>query len=161
MYKRQPYALCAEIELTPDADQVEIAAQIRFQVERYLAPPVRCYSLSQMLARTHPDGPPYSVAEIFEGPALQCGFIDDAELDQASLREEIRLSDIISIIMDIPGVRAVRDIAVNELSWNAPGNTWDSVEAIDKWRIAVPTGMPVSYTHLDVYKRQRARSASI
>ena len=43
--------------------------------------------------------------------------------------------------MDIPGVLAVRDIAVNELSWNAPGNTWDSVEAIDKWRIAVPTGM--------------------
>ena len=137
----QPYALCAEIELTPDADQVEIAAQIRFQVERYLAPPVRCYNLSQMLARTHPDGSPYSVAEIFEGPALQCGFIDDAELDQASLREEIRLSDIISIIMDIPGVRAVRDIVVNELSWNATGNTWDSVEAIDKWRIAVPTGM--------------------
>lgn len=138
--ENQPYALCAEIELANDADQIEVAAQIRFQVERYLAPPVRNYSLSQMLARTHADGSTYSVAEIFEGPLLQCGFIDDTELDGAELREEIRLSDIISVIMDIPGVRAVRDIVVNQLSWNATGNTWDSVEAADKWRLVVPAG---------------------
>ncbi|OYY95104.1 MAG: hypothetical protein B7Y41_04335 [Hydrogenophilales bacterium 28-61-23] len=136
----QPYSLCAELELAPDADPVEVAAQIRFQVERYLAPPVRCHSLSQMLARTHADGSAYSVAEIFEGPALQCGFIDDAELDAAALREEVRLSDIIGIVMDIPGLRALRDIVVNPLEWNPLTKAWDAVEAEDKWRMAVPTG---------------------
>ena len=116
------YALCAELELETSADQVEVAAQIRFQVQRYLAPPVNCHTLDTMLARTHADGSPYSVAEIFEGPLLKNGFIDDAELDAAELRTEIRLSDIISIIMDIPGVRAVRDIVVNALTQNKAGN---------------------------------------
>jgi uncharacterized protein len=136
----QPYALCAELELKPDADQTEVAAQIRFRVERYLAPPVRCYSLSQMLKRTRADGSAYTVPEIFEGPALQHGFIDDEELDQAALREEIRLSDIISLIMDIPGVLTVRDIVVNELKWNGVKEAWDSVTPEKKWRLQVPSG---------------------
>ncbi|MFT3734749.1 MAG: hypothetical protein QM776_06965 [Rhodocyclaceae bacterium] len=138
--EQQHYSLCAELELTPDADQVEIAAQIRFQVSRYMAPPVWARSLSQMLARTHDDGTPYCVADIFDGPALQHGFIDDAELEHAELRTEVRLSDIISIIMDVPGVRAVRDIIVNPVVWNKTTKEWDSIEATDKWRLQVPTG---------------------
>lgn len=134
------HALCAELELETSADQIEVAAQIRFQVQRYLAPPVPCHSLAAMLAKTHPDGSPYSVAEIFEGPRLDNGFIDDVELDAAELRTEIRLSDIISIIMDIPGVRAVRDIVVNPLQQNKAG-VWEAVEPADKWRQQVPPGV--------------------
>lgn len=136
---QQFYALCAELEIEPAADQVEVAAQIRFQVQRYLAPPVHCHSLATMLARTHADGSPYTVPEIFEGPALSHGFIDDADLDAAELRREIRLSDVISIIMDIPGVRAVRDIVVNALVLDK--GVWEAVEAPDKWRQQVPEGV--------------------
>lgn len=153
----QPYSLCAELELLPEADPVEISAQIRFQIAHYLSPVVRCYSLSQMLARQHPDGSPYSVAEIFEGPALQCGFIDDAELDEADLRQEIRLSDIISLIMDIPGVLAIRDIVVNALSWQAVNQTWEAIPPVDKWRMTVPDGkQPIlsnEVSRLACYKR--------
>ncbi|HTJ96279.1 MAG TPA: hypothetical protein VL381_02330 [Rhodocyclaceae bacterium] len=137
----QPYTLCAELELETDASQVEVAAQIRFQVERYLAPPVHAYSLTTMLARQHADGSPYTVAEIFEGPALKHGFIDDADLDASELRTEIRLSDIISIIMDIPGVRAVRDIIVNQLVKDKVSGDLVAIEPDDKWRLAVPSGM--------------------
>lgn len=38
------------------------------------------------------------------------GFIDNEELDKAGLRKEVRTSDLIQIIMDIEGVRFVRDI---------------------------------------------------
>lgn len=136
---QQFYALCAELELETGADTVEVAAQIRFQVARYLAPPVYCHSLATMLARTHADGSPYTVPDIFSGPALLHGFIDDAELDAAELRREIRLSDIICIIMDIPGVRAIRDIVVNALVLD--GGEWEAVEAPDKWRQQVPDGV--------------------
>ncbi|GAA5167656.1 hypothetical protein [Viridibacterium curvum] len=155
--KQQHYNLCAELELTADADPLEISAQIRFQVSRYLAPPVFAHSLSEMLARTHADGTPYTVPELFEGPALAHGFIDDAELDAAELRREIRLSDIISIIMDLPGVRAVRDIVINAVSFNKLTKTWDATEAEDKWRLVVPEGhLPVlvdDVNRLVLYKR--------
>lgn len=135
----QYYALCAEIELTDDADHNRVMAAIQFAVERYLSPPVVNRSLTEMLARPHADGSTRTVEEIFDGPALQCGFIDDAELEQAELRGEIRLSDIVCIVMDIPGVRAVRDILINPLD---PGESPDGrpAEPADKWRIAVPEG---------------------
>ncbi|MDD2720190.1 MAG: hypothetical protein PHH47_02635 [Gallionella sp.] len=135
----QYYALCAELELTDDADHNRVMAAIQFAVEHYLTPPVVNHSLAEMLARRHADGSAWTVDEIFAGPALQCGFVDDAELEQAELRAEIRLSDIICIIMDIPGVRAVRDILINPL---APGLQPDdsSSEPADKWRIKVPAG---------------------
>ncbi|MES2208310.1 MAG: diguanylate cyclase [Pseudomonadota bacterium] len=151
------YTLCAEIELESDADQSRIAAQIQFEVERYLAPPVLNYSLSEMLQKTHSDGTAYTVAEIFEGPLLKHGFIDDAELEAAELRSEIRLSDIISVIMDIPGVRAIRDIIVNPLS---PGSSASdtAIAPGNPWRLEVPVGkrprLSDSQGRLVFYKRQ-------
>lgn len=135
----QYYTLCVELDLTPDADQNEVAARIQFEVEQYLTPPVMNNTLADMLARKHEDGTPYTIAEIFEGPRLDHGFIDDAELEKADLRTEIRLSDIISIIMDIDGVLAVRDIIINPQT--PGGNPNDPAEPpTDKWRIKVPAG---------------------
>lgn len=135
----QYYTLCAELELMPDADHNKVMATLQFEVERYLSPPVVNHSLADMLSRRHADGSAYTVEEIFSGPALQCGFLDDAELEQAELRSEIRLSDLVNIIMDIEGVRALRDILVNPL---VPGNAPDdpAVAPANKWRITVPGG---------------------
>jgi len=131
----QLFSLCAEIDLAGDAEADTVAAQIAFQVDRFLAPPVANYRLAEMLERNHPDGTPYTAPEIFEGPLLANGFIDDAELAAAGLRSEVRLSDVISVIMDIPGVLAIRDIVVNVL--DAAGK---AVEPADKWRLPVPAG---------------------
>jgi hypothetical protein len=135
----QYYTLCADLDLEPQADASEIAARIRFAVEQYLTPPVANNTLSEMRARRHPDGTPYTPADIFDGPLLRHGFIDDAELDAAEMRTEIRLSDIIRLIMAIEGVRAVRDIVLNPLE---PGNAADSpaVAPADKWVLEVPAG---------------------
>lgn len=146
-------ALCAELELESAADPNAIAAAVQFRIQRYLAPPVPNYTLAEMLARRHPDGTPYTLPEIFAGPSLAHGFIDDAELAAAGLRSEIRLSDIISLVMDIPGVRAVRDIVVNAL--DAGGNP---LPAADKWRLAVPGGtqprLSLTTSRLVCYKQQ-------
>ncbi|WP_310425622.1 hypothetical protein [Chamaesiphon sp. VAR_48_metabat_135_sub] len=120
----QLFQLCAELELAPDADVTKVNAEILTLVAEYLSPSIEFHTLTEMLARKHPDGTLYSVDEIFDGPALDRGFIDDRELAQADLRTEIRLSDIISIIMDIPGVQAVRDIVINPQGGSAVVNKW-------------------------------------
>src|SRR5207247_1748676 len=140
-----------------------VAARLHFAVQRYLAPPVNNYRLAEMLAKRHEDGAAYTVQEIFEGPLLDHGFIDDAELAASELRTDIRLSDIIRVIMAIEGVRAVRDIVVNALETTGPpgpGNTEPAAKAVepaDKWRLPVPPGMQprlsVRYGRLVFYKR--------
>ncbi|MFZ2266871.1 MAG: hypothetical protein WAV95_04755 [Azonexus sp.] len=131
----QPFSLCAEIDLLPAADVDQVAAEIAFAVDRFMAPPVANYSLAEMQARRRADGSRWSIPEIFEGPALVNGFIDDEELAAAGLRSEVRLSDVISVIMDIPGVLAIRDILLNAV--DALGN---AVAPADRWRLPVPPG---------------------
>ncbi len=121
----QSFNLCCELELAPDADTAAVKAEVLFRVQNYLAPPVRNYTLDEMLALEKPDGSRYTADEIFDGPLLACGFIDDNELARAELRTEIRLSDVIGIIMDISGVKAVRDILVHPDGVQAPmENKW-------------------------------------
>ncbi len=148
----QNFSLCAELDLVGDAEADAVAAQIAFQVDRFLAPPVANYRLAEMLERRHPDGTPYTAPEIFEGPLLANGFIDDAELAAAGLRSEVRLSDIISVIMDIPGVLAIRDIVVNALD-----GAGKAIEPADKWRLPVPAGhqprLSAAHGRLVFYKR--------
>ncbi|MEL6558850.1 MAG: hypothetical protein AAFQ94_11750 [Bacteroidota bacterium] len=50
------------------------------------------------------------VEEVFDGPPLENGFIDDNELQFADRQKYIQASDIINLIMDIPGVTAVRTL---------------------------------------------------
>ncbi len=53
-----------------------------------------------------------SVDEIFEGPALDHGFIDNRELRNAGRKKYIYVSDLIRIIMGIDGVVAVSSIQI-------------------------------------------------
>ncbi len=145
----QQFQLCAELELAPNADVTQVNAEILSQVQEYLSPSVRFYSLSEMLTRQKSDGTPYRVDEIFDGPALEHGFIDDDQLEKADLRTEIRLSDIISIMMDITGIQAVRDIVINPQGLSSP--------LANKWLIPVATGkqakLDQEHSRLVFYKR--------
>lgn len=120
----QRFVLCGEVELEPQAPVDETHAQILFRVQEYLSPPVGQYSLDEMRARTGPGGDPYTTEEIFDGPALRHGFIDDAELEEAGLRTELRLSDVISVVMDVPGVRTVRDMVISPSGGPPPASKW-------------------------------------
>lgn len=134
----QYFSLCAEIDLSLAADADQVAADIAFAVDRSLAPPVANYRLAEMLDKTHADGSRWKVPEIFEGPALDNGFIDDEELAAAGLKTEVRLSDVISVIMDIPGVVAIRDIVMNAMEM--VDDKLKAREPEDKWRLPVPPG---------------------
>ncbi len=113
----QHISVCAYLDISPEADEERIQALIIKAIGHYLAPSVSFYSLKQMYDKG------YTTDQIFEGPVpfknsciesdnFQGGFIDIKELRAASLRKEIRLSDIIQIIMNIEGVLLIKDISI-------------------------------------------------
>lgn len=117
--KPEKYNLCAEIEIQEASSEEEVAARVGFKIQQYLSPLIRFRCLSEMYELG------FTTDEIFEGPLLNHGFITDEDLENTNLRKEIYLSDIISIIMDIPGVKAVKYIRFNsEYDLTAPENIW-------------------------------------
>ncbi len=96
-------AICTDMEVEASADIEAILAEAYYLIDQYMSPDIKFYSLQQLLDANKP------VDEIFEGPALSNGFIDNDELEEASLRTILYTSDVINMIMDIPGVISVKN----------------------------------------------------
>ncbi|MDH4172334.1 MAG: YegP family protein [Betaproteobacteria bacterium] len=138
----QPFVLCAEIELAPDADPAQVHARVLLAVQRYLRPGVPRYTRDKV---------PGDDPDVFEGPAPDNGFIDARELAAAELRSVLRLSDIAGEVMDVEGVRAVREIVLRprlEEGGAAPAET--------KWEITVQplkrATLDAAHSRLVLYK---------
>jgi hypothetical protein len=117
-------AICADIRVRADANLEKVLAQVFFEVENYLTPPVRFYTLKQMVEMGRP------AEQIFDGPALRHGFIISEEIEKTSLRTPriVYASDIVNIIMDVPGVLAVNDLLLTK--YDAHGN---AVMPSERW----------------------------
>lgn len=107
-------AACADVEVAPDADIERVQAEIWFEIERYFNPPVPFYTLRELMDAGIP------VEEIFNGPALDCGFIKAEELEAAGLKTVLRTSDIVNRLMDIKGVTAVNNLQLTK--YDSEGN---------------------------------------
>ncbi|UKB81174.1 hypothetical protein [Chryseobacterium sp. MEBOG07] len=102
----QKVAVCARIGLVNKADEELVHAKVIKAINNYLSPEVHFYSLKQMLDKG------LATDQIFEGPLLDNGFIDTEELEKSQLRKEVRLSDIISEVMKIDGVKEIHEISI-------------------------------------------------
>jgi uncharacterized protein len=131
--ERQELIICAEIEIAPKASVADVDAQVFHELQDYLTPPIRFRSLREMLASG------MSTDEIFDGPILEHGFIDSVDLAASDLREEIRLSDMIQVIMGITGVRAIRQILVNPVD--------QPLDSHQKWTIPLERGKQPVLVH--------------
>lgn len=114
----QAICLCTDIELEKTADQNKVHAAILFEIDNYFLPRLKFYSVKEMLQKG------YRTDEIFDGPLLQHGFIDNKELLDSELRTQVRLSDLINIIVDIPGVKNVNEISISDCDGNSPSEEW-------------------------------------
>jgi hypothetical protein len=113
--------LCVELDATEDTDLVEVAARVFFELERFLSPTIPFYSLQERLAKG------LSPEDIFDGPLLRHGFIDDDELERADRPDSVRTSDLVNILMDIPGLKAVRRLLMTSYRDGVPavsGEAW-------------------------------------
>lgn len=122
-------ALCADVDIANNADVEEVYAQIIYQIQQFLDPTIYFYSLSEMFDKG------YTTDQIFEGPLLKHGFIEDKELLRNDRRKTIHVSDLISIIMDIPGVQAVRKIQIAGIPLDNDDNI--PVESV-RWCLEIP-----------------------
>lgn len=122
--KVEDVALCADVELEAGADVETTQANIFYEIQQFISPTVYFHSLAEMYERG------YTTDQIFEGPLLTSGFIDTAELDKAERRRVLRASDLINIIMDVPGVIAVRNLQMA----NIPLDNDDNIpQQIVRW----------------------------
>jgi hypothetical protein len=103
---KEEIALCADIEVRPSANLDAVLAEIFYRLESHISPPVRFYTLQEMVAKGR------SIDAIFEGPRLTHGFIDDQEFRNIARRCELRVSDIVNLLMEanLPDLIAIRNI---------------------------------------------------
>lgn len=113
-----PIGVCLNAELEKSVDEDLVHAKILNAIENYFAPEIQHHSLKEMLDRG------YRTDQIFEGPFLEKGFIDPKELAEADLRDEVRLSDLVKVIMEIDGVILISDITIKDCQENKDGSSW-------------------------------------
>ncbi len=112
--KMEEIAVCADIEIASDTDTQKIYGEIVFKIEQFLAPDIQFHSLESLLDKG------MDSSDIFDGPALDHGFIDTQELKDNKSPDCIHLSDLIDIIMDIEGVVAVKSLKLASFIDNQP-----------------------------------------
>ena len=94
----------SDIEIEENADASEVMGKIYHDLAEFISPKVKQYSLKRMLQKGK------TIEEIFNGPQLENGFIDDEELGTGEKRKELHASDLIRIIMAHPEVKDVRNL---------------------------------------------------
>ncbi|MDN3689965.1 hypothetical protein [Cyclobacterium jeungdonense] len=114
----QPIQVCAIIDIAPEANEEQVSAIIQWKIEQYFSPDLQFYSFQEMTAKG------YSMDQMFEGPSLNHGFLDPEEVRQASLRTEVRQSDIIQLVMEVEGVNSIRDIRINNCEDGSVQGSW-------------------------------------
>ncbi|MGN6531228.1 MAG: hypothetical protein ACTHK0_05705 [Ginsengibacter sp.] len=92
----QEIAITAQIEIAQGVDLISTLAQIYYRLDKFLSPKIQFYTLDEMLLK-----PGITVDEIFEGPLLQNGFIDDQELVELNRNNIIYTSDLLGVIMSL------------------------------------------------------------
>jgi len=118
--------VCADMELRPEADIEQVLAETYYQIEEYFNPTIRFYRLSEMLGKK-------TVDEIFNGPKLKFGFIEEADLEKTVLNRTLYASDIINLLMDIPGVVNIKNFVL--VRFDKEGNNIGT----DPWKLSVST----------------------
>lgn len=96
----------ARIEIEPEAEPETVYTAILDKIAGYVSPSATFYTLAQRLAAGK------AMDEVFDGPALEQGFIDNGELSALTRRNALRVSDLLRAVMDVPGVALVAHLAL-------------------------------------------------
>jgi len=132
-------AICADMDVEPSADIERILSEAFYLVDQYFSTDLKFYSLQELLDTGK------AVDDIFEGPPLKNGFIDDTQLQSTNLKQVLFVSDIVNILMDIPGVRSVKNLVL--LKYDKDGNVAQRMENGKLVSEIASWAMNVTYNH--------------
>ena len=119
----EPVIFEIDVDVSNDNELAEIYVEIYAELKKYLSPAVEFKSLQDQVKNN------IRVDEIYNGPFLKSGFIEDSEFDRLDHRNIISASDIIHFIMDIKGVEIIRKL-----------NIIDKNKIVHKWIQQVEKG---------------------
>ncbi|MBC7778014.1 MAG: hypothetical protein H7246_21460 [Phycisphaerae bacterium] len=104
--EQRPVHFCIHLEVSPDADERKVMAEVIWRFQEYLTPTLRFRGFKEM----HDLG--IYCDNIYNGPLLDNGFLDDQEVDAAQLLIKYYHSDLVRIAMETPGVIGVLELKV-------------------------------------------------
>lgn len=128
----QEIAISATLQIASGIDIEQTLAQLFHRLDEFFSPPIPFYTLSEMLAK-----PGMTPDQVFNGPRLQYGFIDDNDLVELKRSNIVYTSDLIRIIMSLnndfnygnagvlnqnKGIIAVEDLLIANYISNQPIN---------------------------------------
>lgn len=158
----QEIGVCAEIELERNADAELIYMRIVEALRDFISPSPVFYTLQQMIAKKK------SIEEIFAGRPYDIkeshGFVDTDEFEKIKRKKEIHLSDIYQVLLNIPGIETVRNLALRDCKTGPQANEWKFVlnkDHIPKFSINCSgfrfthSGIPINL-NAEAYKKQFA-----
>ena len=102
----QEIGIRADIDVAVDVKTEEVLAEIYYRIHKFLSPRPRFQTLEALLDKGK------RIEDIFEGPLLRHGFLDTETLDDLGARNTIYTSDLQQLLMDIPGLIAVKDLRI-------------------------------------------------
>lgn len=100
----QNVGLNAVIEINTEESPNVLKQGLFTTLADYICPSPKFYEYETMLRRGH------KPEELFTGPLLRHGFLEDEELIQSKPRTDLRISDMIRLLMQVPGVRLVKKL---------------------------------------------------
>lgn len=123
---QETISVFSDIQIDENANADEVMGVIYYDLKNFISPRVKQYSLKRMLQKGK------TIEQIFTGPQLENGFIDDDELGIGAKRQELHTSDLIRIIMAHPEVKDVRNLYIA----NVPN---PDVRQKQEWALPVDT----------------------
>ena len=96
----------AQLEIDADVDPQALIVNLHQALAQHISPSLPCLNLQDLLDQGIP------VETIFAGPILEHGFIDDQQLQQFDRKAELYTSDLIHILLDLPGIKTVKQISM-------------------------------------------------
>lgn len=105
--EQQEISIVADIELNDNANIITLKDRLYRTVEQIISPEIPFYSFEELRAQGK------SVEEIYDGPILNQGFINDEDLTQLDERKNIYIADIVEALHKIHTVKTVRKLLIN------------------------------------------------
>ncbi|NEO35622.1 MAG: hypothetical protein F6J90_04530 [Moorea sp. SIOASIH] len=123
----------AEMDIEEGFNVNELMAQIYLCLDNFISPNLQFFTLKELLNQgKKPEA-------IFDGVPLEHGFIDDEKLDSFIKKDQLHTSDIIRIILDIPGIKTVRIITISS----------DKSSESEEWALALDPNLTPQLKDID------------
>ena len=103
------------IDLDKKVAKNKIVKELLDRIDGYFSPLPQFKTLKELQQNN------YRTEEIFNGPKLKNGFLNDQSLDESKIRTHLYISDLINLIMDISPIKNIKKINLldeHEKSYN-------------------------------------------